>query len=86
MITYTPETYAVYYGQDETQLNIASNAVIGTTDVTAVNQVYSTTIDGLQSNTTYYYQIMATNSVGQNKSTITQLVTSLPSKLYISVL
>ena len=81
VITYTPETYTVYYGQDDAQLNIASNAVIGTTDITAVNQIYSTTIEGLQSNTTYYYQIVATNSVGQNKSTITQLVTSLPSML-----
>ena len=81
VIAYTPETYAVYYGPDEVQLNFTSDVMIGTGDITATNQLYSTTIVGLQSNMTYYYQVVATNSVGQNKSTVSQLSTSPPSKL-----
>ena len=81
VIAYTPETYTVYYGPDEAQLNFTSDVMIGTGDITATNQFYSTTIVGLQSNMTYYYQVVATNSVGQNKSTVSQLSTSPPSKL-----
>ena len=80
VIAYTPETYTVYYGPDEAQLNITSDIVIGTTDITAKNQIYSTTIVDLPSNTTYYYQVVATNSAGLNKSEIAQLATSPPSK------
>ena len=85
VIAYTPETYTVYYGPDEAQLNFTSNDVIGTVDITATNQIYSTTIMDLQSNETYYYQVVATNSVGLNKSTIAQLVTSPPSKLVMQM-
>ena len=80
VIAYTPETYTVYYGPDEAQLNFTSNDVIGTMDITATNEIYSTTIMDLESNETYYYQVVATNSVGLNKSNIAQLVTSPPSK------
>ena len=79
-IAYTPETYTVHYGPDEVQLNFTSDIVIGTRDITAKNQIYSTTVLDLQSNTTYYYQVVARNSVGFNKSRIAQLVTSSPSK------
>lgn len=80
VIAYTPETYIVNYGPDEAQLNFTSDTVIGTRDITARNQIYSTTISDLQSNTTYYYQVVAENSVEFNKSRIAQLVTAPPSK------
>ena len=80
VIAYTPETYTVHYGPNEENLNFTSDVVIGTGDITAKNQIYSTTIRDLQSNTTYYYQIVAANSVGLNESELAQLITSPPSK------
>ena len=80
VIAYTPETYTVQYGPDEEKLNFTSDIVIGTGDITARNHIYSTTITDLQSNTIYYYQVLATNSVGLNKSETAQFITSPPSK------
>ena len=81
VIAYTPETYKVLYGPNEAQLNFTSEMVIGTNDVTATNQIYSTTIMNLQSNASYYYQIVATNSIGTNRSVISKLDTPPPCKL-----
>ena len=77
-IAYTPETYTVTYGTDRTMLNYTSEVVIGSTDVTAVNQVYSVTLRNLQSNTRYYYQVVATNNIGTNSSVISDLMTPQP--------
>ena len=63
-IAYTPETYTVTFGTDRTMLNYTSEVVVGSTDVTAINQVYSVTLRNLQSNTRYYYRVVAISSFG----------------------
>ncbi len=85
-IVYTPENYTVIYGTDESLLNSSSGVVIGTNDITSANQVYSATLRGLQPNTTYYYQVVARNSIGENSSTVGILVTPPPSKTYSTLL
>lgn len=77
-VAYTPENYTVIYGTNRSILNDTSARVLGTPDITAINQIYSVTLRGLQPNTRYYYQVVATNSIGMNLSVIAELVTPLP--------
>lgn len=79
-IVYTPENYTVIYGRDSMLLNYTSEVVIGTRNITARNEMYSATLIGLEPNTTYYYQVIARNSIGINSSDVRQLLTPLPSK------
>ena len=80
VITYTPENYTVIYWTDQALLNYLSDVVTGTSNISDTNRVYSATLKDLQSNTTYYYQVVARNSIGVNVSDIAVLVTPLPSK------
>ncbi len=84
-IVYTPENYSVVYGTDQTQLRYSSEVIIGTNIITYTNQVHSATLSGLESNTTYYYQVVARNSAGINSSDVEDLVSPLPSKQYVSI-
>ena len=77
-VAYTPETYTVTYGTDHTMLNYTSEVVVGSTDIMAISQVYSVTLRNLQSNTRYYYEVVATNSNGTNSSMIRNLLTPQP--------
>ena len=79
-IVYTQENYTVVYGVDQALLNYTSDVVVGTSNIAQENQVYSTTLRNLDPNTTYYYQVIASNSVGTNSSDVEVLVTPLPSK------
>ena len=51
----------------------------GTTDFNAVNQQLIRFLINLQSDTTYYYQVVAMNSEGMNASQLLN-VTTLPSR------
>ena len=77
-VAYTPETYTVTYGTDRTVLNYTSEVVVGSTDITAINQVYSVTLRNLQSSTRYYYRVAATNSNGTTSSVLRNLQTPQP--------
>ena len=77
-VAYTPETYTIVYGTDTTLLNNTSQVVMGDRDIAAMNQIYSVTLRDLQSSTRYYYQVVATNSIGMNSSVVGELVTPLP--------
>ena len=77
-IAYTPETYAVIYGADRAMLNYTSDVAIGSSNISALNQMYSASMRDLQPNTRYYYQVVASNSVGMNLSVVSELVTPLP--------
>ena len=81
MVAYTPETYTVSYGTDPTMLNYTSEVIVGSTDVTAINQVHSVTLRNLQSNTRYYYRVVATNTIGTNSSVIRELLTPQPGNI-----
>ena len=79
-VAYTPENYTVVYGEFPSQLTSSSDVVLGSDDVRDVNQMYSATLLDLEPNTTYYYQVVASNSIGTNSSDVELLVTPLPSK------
>ena len=65
-ITYTPETYRVIYRQgldgDVNTTMQVSDLVMGTTNLSAMNTVYSEVIRNLQPNSFYSYQIAASNT------------------------
>ena len=76
IVAYTQETYAVNYGTSQSSLNLSSTEVTGSSDITATNQVYQLTLNGLEEDTTYFYQVVATNDVGSNSSEIATFTTS----------
>lgn len=76
-IAYTPENYTVMYGIDPALLNSSSDVVVG---IKEKNQLYSATLTDLEPNTTYYYQVIARNSIGTNSSDVEMFLTPLPSK------
>jgi len=73
---YNLETYVVHFGIQPNNLNSSSIVVVGNHDITAVDQVYSTTLTGLQEETVYYYQVVASNSDGSNTSDTSQFTTA----------
>lgn len=81
-VEYTPENYTVVYGRDQMLLNYTSDVVIGTRNITDTNQMYSVRLTGLEDNTTYYYQVIATNSIGSNSSNVRVFVTPPPSRFF----
>lgn len=80
-IIYTPESYTVIYGRDPVLLNVSSEVVIGTDKIKEINQIYSVSLRDLQPNTTYYYQVIATNSFGSVNSDVEKFITPPPSEL-----
>lgn len=60
-ISYTQETYFIAYGVEITNLNSVSDTLEGTMNITAINLVYSITVDGLHPFTQYYYKLVAEN-------------------------
>ena len=80
-IAYTPENYSVVFGTDQLLLNYnTSDVVMGTMNVADTNMIYSIRLRGLEANTSYYYQVVARNSIGMNYSDTQVLTTPLPSK------
>uniref|UniRef100_A0A1X7U7Q4 Uncharacterized protein n=2 Tax=Amphimedon queenslandica TaxID=400682 RepID=A0A1X7U7Q4_AMPQE len=63
MVVYTKEKYTVFFGTDKNALMQPFSSINGSTDLTLVDQVYSTRLTGLQGNTVYYYRILAENTV-----------------------
>lgn len=82
-IAYTPEDYTVIYGRDPAVLNYSSSVVIGTDNIMQTNQMYSVILSNLEANTTYYYQVIARNSIGVNSSDVKTLLTPLPSREHL---
>ena len=78
-IAYTAEDYTVMYGTNRSFLNYSSATVTGNRDISSVNQMYSITLDELLPNTSYYYQLIAENTIGTNSSEVRAFMTPLPS-------
>ena len=85
MIVYTPENYTIQYGQNEASLNSTSSVVLGTTDIYSANVHYSFTICGLESNTEYFYHVVASNSNSSTVSSTKSFITPPPSEYHLSL-
>ena len=80
-ISYTPEIYYVKYGTSSTSLTLNTTTIESGSDVSITNQIYSVELRGLTFNTTYYYQVVASNSIGSSYSSVKSFVTVSLSKL-----
>ena len=67
-IAYTPETYTVHFGTSPGSLTNVSQQRQSGDNVTATNLSFSIELTGLSARTTYYYQVVAMNSVGSTAS------------------
>ena len=79
-IAYTPETYVVMYGTNESNLDQASEEEMGETDINAVDTLFAVTLSNLQPATTYYYKVVATNSHASIESGVNTFTTLTRSK------
>ena len=82
-IAYTPETYTVHFGTSPGSLTPFSQQQQSGDNFTATNLQFSLQLTGLASGTTYYYQVVAVNTVGSTQSTTQQLRTNELRKLII---
>ena len=64
-IVYTQEIYTVLYRPEHSSQDLSSAAISGTTDLSAVNRVYSVTLQGLEEGVTYNFRIRSVNTVGR---------------------
>jgi hypothetical protein len=80
-INYTPESYSVEYGTSSRLLEFETTSIESGSDITITNQIYSVDIRDLSFNTTYYYQVVASNSFGSTYSSVKSFVTVSLSKL-----
>ena len=71
IIVYDVETYTVHYGTDSMTL-VDNTVIMGNTDLSAINEVFTVNISALTPFTKYYYIVSASNSVG---TTVTSLMT-----------
>ena len=68
MIAYTPENYTVHFGTSPGSLTPFSQQRQSGDNFTATNLQFSVELTGLSAGTTYYYQVVAVNSVGSTAS------------------
>ena len=75
IIVYDAETYTVHYGTDN--MTLVDNIVImGNTDLSAINEVFTVNISALTSFTKYYYIVSASNSVGTTNTSVMTFMTN----------
>ena len=85
-VSYTPENYTVIFGTSMDELNMISN-VFYTNNIdnlmflTATNIQYNVTIQGLNINVMYYYEVESVNTIGKNYSSISNCITSESGKI-----
>ncbi len=77
-LTYDPEVYWVRYGTSSSNLTEESTHPVSSgSSIAAVDISLSVMLEGLITNTTYYYLVVANNSVGMAESTISTFRTGL---------
>ena len=67
-IAHTPENYTVYFGTSPGSLTPFNQQQQSGDNFTATNLQFSVQLTGLSAGTTYYYQVVAVNSVGSTAS------------------
>ena len=82
-IAYTPETYTVHFGTSSGSLSPFNQQQQSGDNFTATNLTFSVQLTGLSAMTTYYYQVMAMNSVGSAASVEQSFTTTELRKLYL---
>ena len=78
-LAFTPETYRMQYGLQSDNLDMTSPLTASLNDFDATNHQLIIGASGLVPNTTYYYRIKATNTVGTTNSAVMS-VTTLPAR------
>ena len=73
-ISYSPETYVVQYGTSRYSLIHNSSS----TDSEEEVMTYSVELSGLRDNTTYYVQVLATNTAHRSNRSTVHTFTTLP--------
>ena len=73
-ISYSPEAYVVQYGTSRDSLIHNSSSTHSEEEVTT----YSVELSGLRDNTTYYVQVLATNTAQRSNRTTVHTFTTLP--------
>ena len=82
-LNYTQEQYIVIYGISREILNLSSLTVASSTDISASNITYNTSMRGLIPNTAYYFQLRSINSFGTTLSEIMIFTTLEAGKLLL---
>ena len=88
MIAYTPENYTVHFGTSPGSLSPFNQQRQSGDNFTATNLPFSVQLTGLSAGATYYYQVVAMNSVGSAASdehsfTTTELRKVIPKYLIV---
>ena len=81
-ISYSPETYVVQYGTSRDSLIHNSSS----TDSEEEVMTYSVELSGLRDNTTYYVQVLATNTAQRSNRSTVHTFTTLPLQSGIALL
>ena len=75
IIVYDAETYTVHYGTDN--MTLVDNIVImGNTDLSAINEVFTVNITTLTPFTKYYYIVSASNSGRTTNTSVMTFMTN----------
>ena len=85
-VAYTPETYYVKYGVSSLLLEQETASIESGNDVTITNQIYSVDVTGLTFNTTYYYQVVASNPFESTYSSVKSFITVSLSMLHCIIM
>ena len=68
-IAYTPETYHIQYRKEgEEDIIQTSIPIMGSTNLSAVNEQFTFAVDGLDANTTYYATVVSSNTIGTHRT------------------
>ena len=68
LITYTPESYVVEFGEDSGSLSRTSGLLHSGDDITVANREYTTIAQDLIPRTTYHFRVKSTNSFSDTYS------------------
>ena len=80
-IAYTPENYTVHFGTSPGSLTSFNQQRQSGDNFTATNLQFSVQLTRLSAGTTYYYQVVAVNTLGSTQSTVQQFRTNELRKL-----
>ena len=84
-IAYTPEQYTIQYGLQSNDLSNNSTIVSGSTDFSSTNDMFSISLTNLIHDTTYYYQVTATNTEGSINSDTKSFKTREKRKIRVNI-